>query len=141
MISLADTGLLVAFLYPRDEFHLWAVSEFKQARAPFVSCEAVLTETAYLVSERGVPRERVARLVSSGAVRIAFDLQREAETVETLLRRYADTPMDWADACLVRMAELDSNTEVVTLDSDFHIYRRNRSEVIPLRMPPERARS
>ena len=42
--ALLDTGPLVAFLYPRDRYHDWAVERFAAAQAPFLTCEAVLTE-------------------------------------------------------------------------------------------------
>ena len=44
-------------------------------------------------------------------------------------------PMDFADACLVRMSERYPDSQVLTLDSDFTIYRRHRREPIPVLMP------
>lgn len=51
------------------------------------------------------------------------------------MERYSKVPMSVADACLVRMTELHPDSEVVTLDSDFRIYRRNRRQVIPVLIP------
>jgi predicted nucleic acid-binding protein len=51
------------------------------------------------------------------------------------MQKFADVPMSLADACLVRMAEQQPNALVVTLDSDFHIYRRNRNQAIRTIMP------
>jgi hypothetical protein len=44
--------------------------------------------------------------------------------------------MSFADACLVRMTELDEECGVFTLDSDFLVYRKNSRQVIPVLMPP-----
>lgn len=44
-------------------------------------------------------------------------------------------PMDLADACLVRMAEQHEDSRVLTLDSDFHIYRKHDRETIDVIMP------
>ena len=52
-------------------------------------------------------------------MRIAFDLETEFESVAVLMRRYADVPMDLADACLVRMSELNRDCRIMTLDGDF----------------------
>ncbi|MFY9825220.1 MAG: hypothetical protein WAM82_27830 [Thermoanaerobaculia bacterium] len=52
--------------------------------------------------------------------------------------RYADVPMDLADACMVRLSELNESCVLWTLDSDFRIYRRNGRSVIPLLLPSER---
>lgn len=51
------------------------------------------------------------------------------------MRRYADVPMSLADACLVRMSELSDDASVLTLDSDFRIYRRLGRQAIPLLTP------
>ena len=54
-----------------------------------------------------------------------------------LMAEYAGGPMSLADACLVRMTELDGSREVMTLDGDFLRYRRHSRQVIPVMMPPE----
>ena len=51
------------------------------------------------------------------------------------MRKYADVPMSLADACLVRMAELNAHSSVLTLDRDFRVYRKHGRQVIPLAMP------
>ena len=68
---------------------------------------------------------------------MAFRLDAEVDAVGRLLKKYADVPMSLADACLVRMTELDRDTKVLTLDADFRIYRRNRRQVVPVIMPRE----
>ena len=70
-----------------------------------------------------------------GALRIAFDLKTEFESVAVLMKRYADVPMELADACLVRMSELRRECRIWTLDRDFEIYRRFGRQVIPLICP------
>jgi hypothetical protein len=47
----------------------------------------------------------------------------------------ADTGPLIADACLVRMCELNAEAAVWTLDRDFRIYRRHRRSSIPLISP------
>jgi len=54
-----------------------------------------------------------------------------------LLRKYADQQMSVADACLVRMAELNERCQVFTTDRDFRVYRRKGRHVIPLLAPFE----
>ncbi len=51
------------------------------------------------------------------------------------MRRYQSVPMSIADACLVRMSEIYTQSSVITLDSDFRIYRKNRNQEIPVIMP------
>lgn len=58
-----------------------------------------------------------------------------ADALRGLMECYADTPMDFADACVTRLAELHEGSTVCTTDSDFLVYRRNRMELIPLLAP------
>ena len=68
-------------------------------------------------------------------IEIGFELQREITVIDRLLRKYSSVPMSLADACLVRMSELYTGSEICTLDADFRVYRRNNRQVIPVRGP------
>ncbi len=132
---LADTGALVALVDRSDAWHEWAVEVFKTLRPPLLTCEAVLAEAWHLLGESGPSRNALARLHANGILHVAFDFETEAAAVWRLLHKYADTPMDFADACLVRMAELHTEPRVWTTDSDFRVYRRNGRQTIPLIFP------
>ena len=64
-----------------------------------------------------------------------FSMEENHSDVLNLLRKYADQPMSVADACLVRMAELNDNCQIFTTDRDFLVYRRKGRHVIPLLAP------
>jgi predicted nucleic acid-binding protein len=55
--------------------------------------------------------------------------------IRALLKRYDSVPASLADACLIRLAELNEPSRVLTLDSDFHIYRRHGRRAIALITP------
>lgn len=55
--------------------------------------------------------------------------------LRTLHRKYHDRPMSLADACIVRMAELFEQHQVLTLDPDFSIYRKHGREPLDLIQP------
>ena len=100
-----------------------------------MTCEAVLAEACYLL--RDVPGAAAAVLenVRLGRFAVPFALGSEVAPVQQLLTRYADVPMDLADACLVRLAERFPDCRLFTLDSDFEHYRRNGRQIIPLLIP------
>ena len=131
-VVLVDTGPLVALLDRSDSAHDWAVEVFKLMRPPLLTCEAVLAESWHLLGDSGPSRGALAKLHEKGVIRVAFDFEREAAAIWRLLRKYADVPMDYADACIVRMAELHPRAELWTMDSDFRVYRRNGREAIAL---------
>jgi predicted nucleic acid-binding protein len=136
-VFLADTGPIVAYLNGRDRHHAWAVGLLKQLRPPLLTCEAVLSEAVFLLRSAPGGGERVMDLVARGVLEVRFDLQREVAAVTGLLRRYRALPMDMADACLVRMSELNGDCVLLTVDSEFRdVYRRNGRQVIPTLLPP-----
>lgn len=132
---LLDTGPLVAFLNRRDEFHSWATDEWARIEPPILTCEAVLVEACFLLRNFYPGQEAVISLVNTGVIQISFRLDEEASLISELLTRYQSVPMSLADACLVRMAEQYSESILLTLDTDFKIYRKNRSQMIPVIMP------
>lgn len=134
---IVDTGPLVAMLVGTDDHHLWVVDRLRELRPPFLTCEAVLAETAHLVRKVTRGPERFADLLTSDLLRVDFDVMAEREAVARLLRKYADRPMSLADACLVRLAELHDGASVLTIDSDFAVYRKHGRRAIPVIVPPD----
>ena len=132
---IVDTGPLVAFLNKRDTWHEWAVARLSEVEPPLETCEAVLTESAFLL--RGDPRgpDALLDMLERGLLICRFDLSDKAEHVRRLLARYADAPMSLADACLVRLTEMRRQASVLTLDGHFRRYRRLGRQVIPLIAP------
>lgn len=51
------------------------------------------------------------------------------------MTKYADVPMSFADACLVRMTEVMPDPTLLTTDADFRIYRRHERKAVPCIMP------
>ncbi len=134
--TLIDTGILVALLSKSDQFHLWATEAVSVFSSPFLTCEPVITEACFLLRRDLRSQKTVLALISRGALQIGFSLADEVEKIEALIARYENVPMSLADACLVRMTELYPESVVLTLDSDFRIYRKNRNQEIPVITPP-----
>lgn len=132
---LLDTGPLVAMLDQRDQHHEWANQQFDRCKDPMATCEAVIAEACHLVRELPDGPEAVIHLLRRSVISISFQLEHERDRVAELLRQYTDLPIDLADACLIRMTERIDDCVVLTLDSDFRIYRRAGRSRIPLLMP------
>jgi predicted nucleic acid-binding protein len=74
--------------------------------------------------------------VERGLLVSQFDTQTAAPRLKNLMKKYADHPMDFADACLVYMSEQTKDCRIVTIDrADFTVYRRHGRESIPLLLP------
>jgi predicted nucleic acid-binding protein len=61
--------------------------------------------------------------VARGIFHIPFQLSQSAGPVGTILRKYRDQPADFADACLIHLADQLNTGEILTLDRDFMQYR------------------
>jgi predicted nucleic acid-binding protein len=133
--TLLDTGPLVAFLNRNDQWHPWAKAQMGALPPPLLTCEPVLTEACFLIQRSGGQPADVLKKVQAGVIEVALEIETEAVALETLMRRYQDTPMSLADACLVRLSELHSDCQVFTLDTHFRRYRRHGRQVIPLLAP------
>ena len=130
---LVDTGFLVALLSRRDANHAWASAQLNPLPPPWQTCDAVLSETFYLLGPNGF--SSLSALMTRGALLSTFRVDDSLEEVLSLMAKYSDIPMSFADACLVRMTEILSDPTLLTTDSDFRIYRRLGRKAVPIVMP------
>lgn len=133
---LADSGPLVALLNRRDFHHPWAKRELANLTEPLVTCEAILSEVFFLLCRiRNGPATLISFLRDGFVVTDSnFSYAKEAGEILRYLERYASVPMSFADACLVRMSEIEDSI-IFTTDRDFLTYRRHRRQPIPLISP------
>ena len=128
-----DAGFLAAFLVARDSNHAWAVAQPRRFPPPWHTCDAVLSETLHLIGQHAFTP--LSSLIRGGAVVSSFRFADSTNEVLALMERYADVPMSFADACLVRMTETAPDPSLLTTDTDFRIYRRHGRKTIPCVLP------
>ena len=134
-MTLLDTGPLVALLDRSDAQHAWATGTMRRLTPPLVTCEAVISEACFLL--QGVfPARRQLRLWAESG----FLLHQPADRPTllralALMKRYANVPMSFADACLVALVESTPGARLFTLDRDFLIYRQHDDKPLALLAP------
>jgi predicted nucleic acid-binding protein len=134
VITICDTGPLVAYLNRSDPYHAWAVAVMKQVSPPMLTCEPVVTEAAYFLREDDLEVGPLFQLLERNALRVDFDFSTHWPRIRTLMGRYRQ--MDLADASIVVMSELHRRSQVLTVDrTDFSVYRRNDRQVIDFVAP------
>ena len=122
--ALVDTGAILALLDRSDRWHTACVGAFRQLRLPLLTSEAVLTELFHLVGDARSEIEAAWKFVRSGALVLGAIEEGELSNVRTLMSRYWDRPMDFADATLVYLAKRESLSIILTVDhADFATYR------------------
>ena len=73
--------------------------------------------------------------VVNGILEIPFRLATSAKAVADYMEKYRDTPADFADACLIHLADELNTGDILTLDSDFAHYRWRRNRSFKLLIP------
>ena len=131
MPQVADTGFLVAYWSKADAHHRWARS--LAVTAPLRTCEAVLTEAAYLL---GTP-EPLLQMLVDGDLTADFHAETHAADLLRWLEKYADLDPGFADACVVKLGELHPRAEILTTDRrDFTPYRTLAGKPLRCVFPP-----
>lgn len=123
--AIVDTGPLVAFFDRRERHHRWVVERISELEAPLLVCEPVLVEAMHLLAGFSTAQDAVFALLENGALSIGLRIQEHITALHKLHRKYHDMPMSLADACIVRMSEIHERHAVLTLDSDFTMYRKH----------------
>ena len=125
----------MALLIGTDARHAWAVETSQRAPATVLTCDAVISEALFLLKHYGHDVTGLFAMVDVGFLRSEFDFHAQYRHVRDLMRRYRERPMAFADACLVRMAELKPDACIWTLDADFRVYRKNSRQTLALVTP------
>ena len=128
---LVDTGPLVALMNKRDRHHQRFVEYLKFFQGQLVTTWPVLTEVTHHVPVSKAVE--IIALVRDGALEV-IDIGNAGARVHDLMKKYADRPMDLADASLVWAAEYTGIEQVMTIDSDFAVFRLangHRLQVLP----------
>ncbi|HEX3942631.1 MAG TPA: PIN domain-containing protein [Rhizomicrobium sp.] len=126
---IVDTGFLIALLNRRDTHHAWAVAQANEHPPQWITCEAALSEAFHLLGATGF--NGLAALIQRDVLIAAFRFAESAAPVLALMQKYRQVPMNFADACIVRMTEIMTDPMVLTTDSDFRVYRRHSRQAIP----------
>jgi predicted nucleic acid-binding protein len=124
--TLIDAGPLLAVINRNDQWHADCAALLRRLNCPFVTTLAVMTEAMYLLGRYTGARGQAAlwRLMLRGDLILEHPLQRDLQRMAELMDRYADQPMDFADASLVAIAERLGLERIVTVDrKDFSVYR------------------
>ena len=130
MQALFDTGPWVALIDKSETMHTKCFKWLKEFSGTLYSTEAVLTEVMHLLNFSPAAQVSALDFVIRGAVNLVPSTRDSLQRVAKLMDKYADLPMDFADATLVDLAEETQIFNICTLDKkDFILYRlsKNRS--------------
>lgn len=132
--GLIDANAIVAIVDANDKWHRRCRDALDDTAVPLATSAAVVGEVFHLLEAHEV--EPAWRLLASGLVTLLPIGDADAPDLRRLMLKYADRPMDFADATLVRLAEREGLSTILTVDRDFEVYRiggRKAFRVLPKR--------
>jgi predicted nucleic acid-binding protein len=134
-VILVDAGPLVAILSGADQHHRRCTAALRRIREPMGTVWPAVTEAMHLLKPRPAAQRALLRKLADGELTILRLDRADLPRVGELMEKYADLPMDLADAALVRVAERDRLDTVFTVDrEDFAVYRihgRRKFTILP----------
>ncbi len=130
---LIDSGILLSYYQQQEPLHQAVVAFFDQNTAQLITSPICIAEVLWLLGNPGNPAVLAAQnhlltAVSRGGIEAINLLPEDYARVAELNGRYADLPGDFADLTLVCLSERLDIAEILTLDSDFDVYRRFRRQ-------------
>ncbi len=120
---LIDSGPLIALFDSSDKHHQEAVNFIKTNKYPLATTLASITETLHLLDFNRNAQIDFLEWIHRGAVEIHNIENSDFKRLRELTEKYRDLPMDFADSCLVYLAEKLNLNTIATIDRDFTIYR------------------
>ncbi|MDQ7016949.1 MAG: PIN domain-containing protein [Gammaproteobacteria bacterium] len=122
---LIDSGPLIALFDRSDKYHRSSVDFIRDNHCELITTLASVTETLHLLDFNRKAQIGFLSWVEAGAVSIEAITPNDFGRIRALTIKYSDLPMDFADACLVFLAEKLNIDHIATIDRDFDVYRRN----------------
>lgn len=125
---LIDTGPIVALLNRRDKQHKRVLEFTQNYNGGFVSTWSVITEATHLLRNSIQAQLNLLEWIRRGGIEIFNIEKNDIERMITLTKKYSDLPMDLADCSLIIVAEKMAINEIISIDSDYDIYRTLKRE-------------
>ena len=120
---LIDSGPLIALFDASDKYHQEAVNFIKSNKFPLVTTIASITEALHLLDFNRNAQLDFIEWMHRGAVEVQNIEKSDFARIKELTEKYRNLPMDFADSCLVYLAEKLNLNTIATIDRDFTIYR------------------
>lgn len=131
---LVDTGPLVAYLDRADVEHEKIAATIGDFRGTLCTTSAVITEAMHLLKDHPKGPRNLAEFVQAAAVQVFESTQpQQLLAAVSLIEKYCDTPMDFADATLVLLSDGIGTTRIVTLDRrGFRTFRTRKGKAFEI---------
>ena len=122
-ITLIDSGPLIALFDKGDKYHQKILDFFKTYRGEFITTWAVVTEVTHMLDFNLQVQLDFLRWLELEALTIYEIKQSDLSEIIPMMTKYTNVPMDLADSTLMFVAQKENIKDILSIDSDFDIYR------------------
>ncbi|XDD53058.1 type II toxin-antitoxin system VapC family toxin [Leptospira sp. WS4.C2] len=130
--AIIDTGPIVAFFDESDNYCLQCRSFLKNFKGRLYTSLAVVTEVSYLLSDNKRIQKAFIEWIDNNAISILNQDNEQFSSIMFFMDKYADRPMDFADASLMTISETYEIQNIFTLDSDFRFYKSRKGKSLKI---------
>ena len=127
---LVDTGSVVALFNRRDKHHKRVLEFTQNYTGGFITTWSVITEATHLLRNSIQAQLNLLEWIRRGGIEIVQIEKNDVERMITLTKKYSDLPMDLADCSLIIVAEKLAVNEIISIDSNYDVYRTLKQELL-----------
>ncbi len=121
--TLIDSGPLIALFDRSDKYHLRVLEFMKAFKGELVTSWSVVTEVSHMLDFNLQVQIDFLKWCELGGLSLFEITQEELCDIRIMIEKYSDVPMDLADATLMYIANKEKINNIISIDSDFDIYR------------------
>ena len=121
--TLIDSGPIIALFDKSDRYHDEVLTFLKTYNGELITSWSVITEVSHMLDFNLQVQINFLKWIELGGITIYSIDQDEISQIRVMMEKYLDIPMDLADASLMYIANREKITNIVSIDSDFDIYR------------------
>jgi predicted nucleic acid-binding protein len=121
--TIIDSGPLIALFDRSDKYHLKVLNFLKEYQGELITSWAVITEVSHMLDFNLQVQIDFLKWIELGGIAIYEISQNDIANIRQMMEKYIDIPMDLADASLMYIANKENIKSIVSIDSDFDIYR------------------
>jgi len=125
--ALIDAGPIIALFDRSDQYHRIVYRFMETYEGRLITTWPVVTEASYMLDFNSEVRLDVLSWIYDGGIELHNTEQWELARIHAIMKKYEDLPADLADASLLQAAEILQLKNIISLDSDFDIYRLDRN--------------
>lgn len=121
--TIIDSGPLIALFDRSDKYHKLVLDFIKSYQGKLITSWAVITEVSHILDFNLQVQIDFLKWCEMGGIEVYTISQDEISNIRVMMEKYSDIPMDLADATLMYIANKENIKNIVSIDSDFDIYR------------------